>query len=285
MVNFEHVFYIYNPKSPVEFEALHDVSLTIEKGDFVALVGRTGSGKSTLVQHINALMKPTQGKVVVNGYENSPKLKHKGKEIMDLRKNVGLVFQFPENQLFEETVEKDVAFAPKNFGMNEKDALEKAHEALRKVGLNESFFKRSPFELSGGEKRRVAIAGVLAFHPSVLIVDEPTAGLDPEGTKAMMALFKEVHEEGTTVILVTHDMNLVHAYCQKVIVMEAGRIAKITDPLSLFAENLESYSLETPLLYRLGLALKKKGLDIDLAKIRNMDDLASAVVEARGNAR
>ncbi|HBS03056.1 MAG TPA: energy-coupling factor transporter ATPase, partial [Firmicutes bacterium] len=155
MVNFEHVFYVYNPKSPVEFEALHDVSLTIGKGEFVALVGRTGSGKSTLIQHINALMKPSQGKVVVNGYENSPKLKHKGKEILDLRKNVGLVFQFPENQLFEETVEKDVAFAPKNFGMNEKDALEKAHEALLKVGLDESFFKRSPFELSGGEKRRV----------------------------------------------------------------------------------------------------------------------------------
>ena len=200
---------------------------------------------------------------------------------MDLRRNVGLVFQFPENQLFEETVEKDVAFAPKNFGFNEKEALEKAHFALKKVGLGEDFYKRSPFELSGGEKRRVAIAGVLAFLPSVLIVDEPTAGLDPEGAKEMMDLFKEVHEEGTTVILVTHDMNLVLSYASKVIVMENGQIAEITDPLTLFGENLDAYSLEAPLLYRLLLDLNKKGAGIDSSKIKTADDLAKEIARKR----
>ena len=281
MVDFKDVFYVYNPKSPLEFEALHDVSLHIEKGEFVALVGRTGSGKSTLVQHINALLKPTSGSVEVNGYINQAGLKHKGAEIMDLRRNVGLVFQFPENQLFEETVEKDVAFAPKNFGFNEKEALEKAHFALKKVGLGEDFYKRSPFELSGGEKRRVAIAGVLAFLPSVLIVDEPTAGLDPEGAKEMMDLFKEVHEEGTTVILVTHDMNLVLSYASKVIVMENGQIAEITDPLTLFGENLDAYSLEAPLLYRLLIKKKKKGAGIDSSKIKTADDLAKEIARKR----
>lgn len=281
MVDFKDVFYVYNSKSPLEFEALHDVSLHIEKGEFVALVGRTGSGKSTLVQHINALLKPTSGSVKVNGYINQAGLKHKGGEIMDLRRNVGLVFQFPENQLFEETVEKDVAFAPKNFGFNEKEALEKAHFALKKVGLGKDFYKRSPFELSGGEKRRVAIAGVLAFLPSVLIVDEPTAGLDPEGAKEMMGLFKEVHEEGTTVILVTHDMNLVLSYASKVIVMENGQIAEITDPLTLFGENLDAYSLEAPLLYRLLLDLNKKGAGIDSSKIKTADDLANEIARKR----
>lgn len=281
MVDFKNVFYVYSPKSPLQFEALRDVSLHIEKGEFVALVGRTGSGKSTLVQHINALLKPSAGSVEVNGYLNQAGVKHKGKDIMELRRNVGLVFQFPENQLFEETVEKDVAFAPKNFGCDEKEALERAHSALTKVGLKEDFFKRSPFELSGGEKRRVAIAGVLAFRPSVLIVDEPTAGLDPEGAKDMMDLFKGVHEEGTTVVLVTHDMDLVLSYAEKVIVMENGQIAEITDPLTLFGQDLDAYSLEVPLLYRLLLDLNKKGAGIDPSKVKDANDLASEIAKRR----
>lgn len=285
MVTFENVFYVYNQKTPLEFEALHDVNLSIEKGDFVALVGRTGSGKSTLVQHINGLLSPSQGKVVVNGFANEPKKKHKSKEISDLRRNVGLVFQFPENQLFEETVEKDVAFAPKNFGCSNEEALQKAHGALQKVGLGEEFYKRSPFELSGGEKRRVAIAGVLAFEPSLIVLDEPTAGLDPEGAEEIMNLFKKIHEEGATIVLVTHDMNLVYSYCEKVIVMESGCVVKITDPISLFSEDLETYSLESPLLYRLILDLNKKGAGLDIKSISSLEDLAEAIAKARQGER
>lgn len=281
MVTFENVFYVYNKKTPLEFEALHDINLSIEKGDFVALVGRTGSGKSTLVQHINGLLSPSQGRVIVNGFTNERKKKHKSKEINDLRRNVGLVFQFPENQLFEETVEKDVAFAPKNFGCSNEEALQKAHEALRKVGLGEEFYKRSPFELSGGEKRRVAIAGVLAFEPSLIVLDEPTAGLDPEGAEEIMNLFKKVHDEGATIVLVTHDMNLVYSCCEKVIVMESGRVVKITDPISLFSEDLETYSLESPLLYRLILDLNKKGAGLDVKSISSLDDLAEAIAKIR----
>lgn len=281
MVTFENVFYVYNKKTPLEFEALHDINFSIEKGDFVALVGRTGSGKSTLVQHINGLLSPSQGRVIVNGFTNERKKKHKSKEINDLRRNVGLVFQFPENQLFEETVEKDVAFAPKNFGCSNEEALQKAHEALRKVGLGEEFYKRSPFELSGGEKRRVAIAGVLAFEPSLIVLDEPTAGLDPEGAEEIMNLFKKVHDEGATIVLVTHDMNLVYSYCEKVIVMESGRVVKITDPISLFSEDLETYSLESPLLYRLILDLNKKGAGLDVKSISSLDDLAEAIAKIR----
>ena len=281
MVTFSDVFYVYSPKTPMQFEALHDVNLSIKDGSFTAIVGRTGSGKSTLVQHINALLEPTSGYVEVNGFRNEHHKKHKGKETNELRRQVGLVFQFPENQLFEETVEKDVAFAPKNYGDDEKTALKKAHIALKKVGLGEEFYGRSPFELSGGEKRRVAIAGVLAFHPSILVVDEPTAGLDPEGAEMMMELFKKVNEEGTTVILVTHDMNLVLAYADEVVVMENGKVAEVTTPQELFSQDLEKYSLELPLLYRLIFDLNQKGANLDPKSIKSLDDFAKAIAERR----
>lgn len=281
MVTFQDVFYVYNRKSPSEHEALRGVNLTIKGGSFTALVGRTGSGKSTLVQHINALFQPTSGSVVVNGYENKAGVKHKGKEILELRKNVGLVFQFPENQLFEETVEKDVAFAPKNFGIAEKTALEQAHEALSLVGLGSEFYARSPFDLSGGEKRRVAIAGVLAFKPSILVVDEPTAGLDPLGSEEMMNLFKQVHESGTTIILVTHDMNLVLSYCDTVVVMDEGKIAEIATPHELFSQDLDKYSLEVPPFYRLIRMLNEKGACIDPEKVRCLDELSALLAEKR----
>lgn len=279
-INFDDVFYTYNPKSPLSQDALNGVSFEIETGSFTALVGHTGSGKSTVVQHINSLLHPQKGSVTVDGFLNSSDKKYNKKQrkkMPELRKHVGLVFQFPEYQLFEETVEKDVAFAPKNFGDKEDVALEKAHKALEKVGLDESFYKRSPFELSGGEKRRVAIAGILAFEPDVLIVDEPTAGLDPNGARKMMGLFKKIHEAGTTIVLVSHDMNLVLAYCDSVIVLDKGKVVRIDKPSNLFKEEIEQYSLETPLLYKFAQDLVKKGMPIELENVHSIDDLLEEI--------
>ncbi len=280
-IEFQNVSYVYNRKSPFEYAALRNVSLTIPDHEFVALVGRTGSGKSTLVSHINALLRPSEGEVKVNDFIIGKKNRLKGKGIKELRKHVGLVFQFPEYQLFEETVEKDVAFGPKNFGAKGDEAISMAHEALRKVGLDESFYERSPFELSGGEKRKVAIAGVLAMKPDVLIVDEPTAGLDPAASIEMMDLFKDVQKNGTTLILVTHDMNIVSKYADLVVVMENGEVAKKATPKELFSSSLDSYSLELPLLYRFANDLKERGLDIDLDDIKDVKTLAKSIKRGR----
>lgn len=283
-INFHDVSFIYNRKSPLEYEALKDVSLDIENGSFVALVGRTGCGKSTLIQHINALVNPTSGEVKVDDFCNSSDKKKRTKKTKELRRHVGLVFQFPEYQLFEDSVEKDVAYGPKNFGMKGPEALEEAHKALRMVGLDESFDKRSPLELSGGEKRRVAIAGILAYHPSYLIVDEPTAGLDPAGALALMDLFEKIHQEGTTIILVTHDMNLVLRYCDKVIVMDQGKIARISTPTELFSEDMERFSLETPLLYSFITQLKQRGMELDEGKIVDCQTLAQQIASIKEKA-
>lgn len=283
-INFHDVSFIYNRKSPLEYEALKDVSLDIENGSFVALVGRTGCGKSTLIQHINALLNPTSGEVKVDDFCNSSDKKKRTKKTKELRRHVGLVFQFPEYQLFEDSVEKDVAYGPKNFGMKGAEALEEAHKALRMVGLDESFDKRSPLELSGGEKRRVAIAGILAYHPSYLIIDEPTAGLDPAGALALMDLFEKIHQEGTTIILVTHDMNLVLRYCDKVIVMDQGKIARISTPTELFSEDMERFSLETPLLYSFITQLKQRGMELDEGKIVDCQTLAQQIASIKEKA-
>ena len=280
-IRFSDVFYTYNPKTPLASEALNGVSFEIEDGSFTALVGRTGCGKSTLIQHINALLVPAAGEVVVGEFVNSADKKKRSKKLYQVRRKVGLVFQFPEYQLFEENVEKDVAFAPKNFGASKEEALAAAHEALKRVGLGENFYKRSPFELSGGEKRRVAIAGILAFHPDILVVDEPTAGLDPRGVSEMMDLFETVHKSGTTVILVTHDMNLVLSYADKVIVLDHGKIAKISDPVSLFKEDIEQYSLETPLIYSFVKRLQAKGVDIELGQAKDVESLAAQLADIK----
>ncbi|NMV82783.1 MAG: ATP-binding cassette domain-containing protein, partial [Erysipelotrichia bacterium] len=205
------------------------------------------------------------------------------KKIKELRKLVGIVFQFPEYQLFEETVEKDVAFGPKNFGLSNEEALKNAHDALRLVGLDDTFFKRSPFDLSGGERRRVAIAGILALKPSILVLDEPTAGLDPRGAREMMKLFKGLHDNGTTVILVTHDMNIVLEYSDTVIVMEDGEVREITTPLQLFNQENDLYSLETPLLYKFVKLLSDQGLKLNLNEIKDIESLGAAIAKARGN--
>lgn len=284
-VNFSNVHYVYNKKSPLEFEALSGIDLSIEKGSFTAIVGRTGCGKSTLIQHINALLHPTSGEVEVLGFHNTPKKKGRSKNVKELRRHVGVVFQFPEAQLFEDTVEKDVAYGPKNFGLKNEEALQKAHESLKAVGLDESFYERSPFELSGGEKRRVAIAGILAIGPEILVVDEPTAGLDPLGGKEMMDLFEMVHRQGTTIILVTHDMGLVLNYADKVVVMDNGKIVEITDPVSLFSEDIEAYSLESPMVYKFVKDLFKKGIELDFQKIRDVDSLADEIIRVKGGSR
>lgn len=265
------LFYVYNPKSPNRTEALNGVSLTIEDNSFVAFVGETGSGKSTLIQNLNALLLPSQGQVEVDDFIITPK-KNKNKNIKQLRKHIGLVFQFPEYQLFEETVEDDVAFGVKNFGLKGDEVLDKAHKALLSVGLDESYFKRSPFELSGGEKRRVAIAGILAIEPDILVLDEPTAGLDPKGIHEIMSLVEQMHKDGKTIILVTHDMDIVLKYCQKVFVLNKGQLAFEGNPNQLFALNNEELSIEVPALYELARKLKEKGLKLDIENIHSIDD-------------
>ena len=258
-IKISNVFYTYSPKSPNKTDALKDVSLSIEEHSFVAFVGETGSGKSTLMQNLNALVVPASGEIDVDGFIITPKAK-KNKKIKELRKHVGLVFQFPEYQLFEETVEKDVAFGVKNFGADDKTALEKAHQAILSVGLDESYFTRSPFDLSGGEKRRVAIAGILAIEPDILVLDEPTAGLDPKGVNDLMSLVCKMHEMGKTIILVTHDMDVVMKYCEKVYVLKKGELAFVGNPYQLFALDNEELSIEVPILYELARKLKQKGL-------------------------
>ncbi|MFA6620139.1 MAG: energy-coupling factor transporter ATPase [Bacilli bacterium] len=279
-INFSNVFYVYNPKSPFQYEALRNVNLTLDEGKFIALVGRTGSGKSTLISHLNALLHPTSGEVVIDDFINAADKRKRSRDVRGLRKKVGLVFQFPEYQLFEETVEKDVAFGPKNFGLGNQEALKQAHEALQVVGLDPTFYERSPFELSGGEKRKVAIAGILAIRPTVLIVDEPTAGLDPRAAEETMALFQKIHSEGTTIILVTHDMNLVLHYAEDVVVMENGEIALHCTPGELFGRDLSPYSLEVPDIYRFARDLQRFGLKIDTSKLHGVEDLALAIKEA-----
>lgn len=280
-ISLQNVSYVYNPKTPMEKKALSHVNAEIQEGSFTALVGRTGCGKSTLIQHLNALLNPSEGLVLIDDFHNDADKKKRDKKTKPLRKNVGLVFQFPEYQLFEETVEKDVAFGPKNFGDTKEEALEKAHEALKQVGLDESFFTRSPFELSGGEKRRVAIAGILAIRPKYLIVDEPTAGLDPYGAREVMDLFRTVHEQSTTLILVTHDMDLVLSYCSDVIVMDHGQIAKVCKPVDLFGESVEQYSLSTPALYNFASKLEKRGYSFDRENLKSPSDLAKQISQGR----
>ena len=260
--------------------ALDNVSLEIEEGSFVAFLGQTGSGKSTLIQQLNALLVPQSGQITVDDFVITNKIK-KLKHIKQLRKHVGLVFQVPEYQLFEETVEKDVAFGVKNFGIKEPEALERAHQALLSVGIDESYFKRSPFELSGGEKRRVAIAGILAINPDILVLDEPTAGLDPKGEEEIMNLVEKMHEQGKTIIIVTHDMNIVMRYCEKVFVLKHGQLVFEGDPFTLFNEDNEELSIEVPTLFELARKLKDRGLPLDIPQIRSVDDFVKQYMEKK----
>ena len=230
----ENVSFTYQEGTPLASTALSDVSLTIEDGSYTALIGHTGSGKSTILQLLNGLLVPSQGSVRV--FDTLITSTSKNKDIRQIRKQVGLVFQFAENQIFEETVLKDVAFGPQNFGVSEEDAEQIAREKLALVGIDESLFDRSPFALSGGQMRRVAIAGILAMEPAILVLDEPTAGLDPLGRKELMNLFKKLHQSGMTIVLVTHLMDDVAEYANQVYVMEKGCLVKGGKPSDVFQD-------------------------------------------------
>ena len=281
-IRFKQVGFAYQAGTPFEMRALHDISFSIEDGSYVAIIGHTGSGKSTILQHLNALLKPTEG--VVELGEKTIDSTTGNKDLKPLRKKVGIVFQFPEAQLFEETVEKDIAFGPKNFGVSEEEALKIAAEVVKTVGLPEDVLKKSPFDLSGGQMRRVAIAGVLAMKPEVLVLDEPTAGLDPKGRFEMMEMFYKLHkEQNLTIVLVTHQMNDVSDYANHVVVIEAGSVVKEGAPKEVFED--ASWLLEKQLGVPTTLAfvekLKSKGWNTDKMPL-TLEELADAILEERG---
>ena len=258
-ITLENVSYIYQNGTPFASTALSDVSLTITDGSYTALIGHTGSGKSTILQLLNGLLVPTDGEVRVFDTLITPTSVNK--EIRQIRKQVGLVFQFAENQIFEETVLKDVAFGPQNFGVSREEAETIAREKLALVGIDESLFERSPFELSGGQMRRVAIAGILAMEPRILVLDEPTAGLDPIGRKELMNLFKKLHQDGITIVLVTHLMDDVAEYADQVYMMEKGRLVKSGEPSFVFQDIdfMEKIQLGVPKISRFAQKLIKRG--------------------------
>ena len=257
----EHVNYIYSPGTAYEIHALKDICLELKSGEFVGLIGHTGSGKSTLVQHLNGLVKATEGRILFHGED----IYGVGYDMRRLRSKVGLVFQYPEHQLFEMTVYKDVAFGPSNMKLSEQEIDKRVREALQTVGLSENVYEKSPFELSGGQKRRVAIAGVLAMNPEVLILDEPTAGLDPKGRDEILYAIKKLHEKrGITIILVSHSMEDVAKLADRLIVMEKGRVAMTGTPKEVFArvEELEKIGLAAPQISYVLAELKQKGYNL-----------------------
>ena len=262
MIKAENVNYIYQQGMPFERQALYDVNIEIEDGSLVALIGHTGSGKSTLIQHFNALVKPTSGKIIINGIDvTAPKA-----DLRLVRKTVGIVFQYPEHQLFEETVYKDIAFGPKNMGFSDEKIDKRVRESAALVGLKEKHLTRSPFDLSGGQKRRVAIAGVLAMNPKVLILDEPTAGLDPKGRDEILATIKKLHEENKKMIIifVSHSMEDVAKTAERVIVMNGGHVEMQGTVAEVFAqaEHLQKIGLNVPQVTLLTDKLRLAGYDL-----------------------
>ncbi|SKA82366.1 energy-coupling factor transport system ATP-binding protein [Clostridium sp. USBA 49] len=261
-INIENITHIYMKGSPFEKKALDNVSIKINDGEFIALIGHTGSGKSTLIQHINGLLKPDNGKIFIDDID----ITSKNIKLSEIRKKVGLVFQYPEYQLFEETIEKDIAFGPKNLGLSEEEINNRVKRAMNMVGLDyETYKNKSPFDLSGGQKRRVAIAGVVAMEPNVLILDEPTAGLDPKGRDDILNQVKLLHKEyKMTVILVSHSMEDVAKVADRILVMHKGKCILDGKPEKIFKEidTLESVGLAVPQVTYLMKALKEKGFDI-----------------------
>ncbi len=276
----DKVNYVYSPGTAYEKQALRDVSLKITDGQFIGIIGHTGSGKSTLIQHLNGLMKATSGGIYYNGED----IYDKDYELRQLRNKVGLVFQYPEHQLFETTIFKDVCFGPKNQGLSQKDAELKAFEALRAVGLPKELWYQSPFDLSGGQKRRGAIAGVLAMKPEVLILDEPTAGLDPKGRDEILDQIASMHRElHITILLVSHSMEDVAKYAQRLIVMNRGRVMLDGTPRQVFAhyKELEEVGLAAPQVTYLMHELKQKGLPVDV-DATTMEEAKASILNVFG---
>lgn len=276
-ISFQKITYIYDAGMPYAHAAINDIDLELEEGKITAIIGETGSGKSTLVQHLNALLLPNKGRLVILDHEIESDKKNRG--LKSLRKDVGLVFQFSEYQLFEETILKDVAFGPKNFGDDEETALNKAKKALKLVGIPESYYERSPLELSGGQKRRVAIAGIIAIEPKILVLDEPTAGLDPAGAMEMINLFISLNKNiGTTIIIVSHDNEVVYNYADNVVLMADGSVGYSGDTLSLFNndELVKQFNLLEPRLVKLKRELREKGFKIN-DDVRTLPELAKVV--------
>jgi energy-coupling factor transport system ATP-binding protein len=257
-ISLKNVEYRYSADTPFERLAIKDVSIDIPAGSYMAIIGHTGSGKSTVLQHLNALLKPTKGAVVIGSREI--KAGRKEKNLKGIREKVGIVFQFPEHQLFEETVEKDICFGPMNFGVSETEAKRRAREAIKQVGLAESILEKSPFDLSGGQMRRVAIAGVIAMEPECIVLDEPTAGLDPRGRKEIMDLFYTLHKErGLATVLVTHSMEDAARYADEIVIMHKGTVLKKGKPLEIFTnpEELLAHGLDVPEVLRFQMKVEK----------------------------
>ena len=280
-IEIKNLSHVYGAGTPFEKRALSDITLTIGDGEFIGVIGHTGSGKSTFIQHLNALMDPTEGTITVDGITPD-----KPENKVAVRRKVGLVFQYPEHQLFEETVLKDVCFGPKNMGQSEAEALESAKNALSVVGLSAEYWEKSPFELSGGQKRRVAIAGVLAMKPKVLILDEPASGLDPAGRNQILDLVKKIHESGTTVIMVSHSMDDVARLCTRVIVLAEGRVALDGTPAYVYSkeDELHQMGLTLPEAVKMRNELNKMGFSLS-SEICSVEALAEALKQQLTHAK
>ena len=279
-IKLEKVTYTYNPGTVYEMHALEQIDLEIPQGQFVGIIGHTGSGKSTLIQHFNGLIRPTDGRVLFEGRD----VWEEGYPLRTLRSQVGLVFQYPEHQLFEDQVLKDVCFGPSNQGLTQEECERRAREALRQVGVEEELFARSPFELSGGQKRRVAIAGVLAMEPKVLVLDEPTAGLDPQGRDEILDQIAWLHENrGISIVLVSHSMEDIARYVERIIVMNQGKMAFDGTPKEVFShyKELEKIGLAAPQITYIMHALKEKGLQVDTSAI-TVEEAKKSILQALG---
>ena len=282
LIEIKNLTHIYSEGLPFEKKAIDDINLKIEENEFIGLIGHTGSGKSTFIQHLNGLLKPSSGEIIVDGM----KVDKSSSNLTELRKKIGLVFQYPEYQLFEETIERDIAFGPGNLDLSEEEVLRRVKSSMESVGLDyETYKDKSPFELSGGLKRRVAIAGVLAMEPKVLILDEPTAGLDPRGRDEILSEIKSIHEKRKiTVILVSHSMEDVAKIAERIIVMDKGKVFLDSNPREIFRneDKLLSVGLGIPQITSLMRTLKKKGLDINEDSITVEEAKESLIKYFRG---